>query len=144
MARGSFAVVLVVALAVGGDAFGQTIQPNYDSGGFEAPRFTPGPLEGQDPAQGPWQRTAAVISGSGVVQTAVVQSGTQAVRLDRAGQDIRYSVLEPAANVAGKVIVNWDMNVTQTTTPSVQFGPFFGVEAYDALDNIPLLAGAAG
>ena len=140
MVRGIFAGALLVVLALGGNAFGQA---NYNSGGFEAPRFTPGPLEGQDPAQGPWQKTSSV-AGTAVVQTATVQSGTQAVRLDRAGQDIRYSVLKPQANVAGLIIVNWDMNVTQTTSPAVQFGPYFAVEAYDALDNAPLLAGSAG
>ena len=147
MVRGIVAAAFVVVLGISGDAFGQTIVPSYDSGGFEAPRFVPGPLEGQDapPAgQGPWQRSSAIGAGTGVVQTAVVQSGAQAVRLDRVAEDIRYSVLEPADNVASKVIINWAMNVQQTTTPSVQFGPFMGVEAYDALDNAPLLAGSAG
>jgi hypothetical protein len=115
----------------------------YDSGGFEPPRFVPGPLEGQDAGQGPWQLSGPATGGTAVVQTATVRSGAQAVRVDRAGQDVRWSVLEPEANVS-QVIIDWDMNVVQTASPAVQFGPFFGIEAYDSLDNPPLVAGALG
>lgn len=116
---------------------------NYDSGGFEPPRFVPGPLEGQDAAQGPWQMSGPATGGTAVVQTATVRSGAQAVRVDRTGQDVRWSVLRPEA-LASQVVIDWAMNVVQTASPAVQFGPFFGVEAYDALDNAPLLAGAVG
>jgi len=114
--------------------------PAYDSGGFEAPRFVAGsPLEGQDP-QGPWLKSGT--GATATVQTATVFTGSQAVRVDRTSGDTRWSVLR-AAPVANQAIIDWDMNVTQSTHAG-DFGPFFGVEAYDALDNPPLLAGSAG
>ena len=114
----------------------------YDSGGFEPTRFVPGPLEGQDTAQGPWQGSGT--GGSAVIQTATVRSGAQAVRVDRAGGDVRWGVPKPQAN-ATQVVVDWDMNVTQTASPAVQFGPYFGIEVYDELNNpTALLAGSAG
>lgn len=115
----------------------------YDSGGFEEPRFAAGaPLEGQDPAQGPWVRSGGTAS-SATVQSTVVQSGSQAVQVNRQGDDTFWGVIEPEPAVAGQIAVEWDLNVVQATHAG-DFGPFFGVQAYDALDNAPLLIGAAG
>jgi hypothetical protein len=116
----------------------------YDSGGFEA--FTLGDLSGQDPANGPWQKSGT-NSSTGTVQTAVVQSGVKAVQLTRAAAvngDVRFGVVKPLANVVTPIAIDWDMNVTQSNLPPTSFGPFFGVEGYDALDNPPLLAGSLG
>ena len=68
----------------------------YDSGGFESPRFTTGPLEGQD-VLGPWLETSTV-AGVAQVRSEVVASGEQAVRMVRpadANGDTRYGVLKP-------------------------------------------------
>jgi hypothetical protein len=117
----------------------------YDSGGFESPRFTTGPLEGQD-VLGPWLEDAG-RPGVAQVRTEVVESGQQAVRLVRPAAedgDTRYGVVKPItpAGVLQVVRVSWDMNVPQNTQ-GIDFGPFFGVEAYDASLN-PLRPGLAG
>src|SRR5581483_3213853 len=67
----------------------------YDNGGFESPRFTTGPLEGQD-VLGPWLETSTV-AGVAQVRSEVVASGEQAVRMIRpasAEGDTRYGVLK--------------------------------------------------
>ena len=115
---------------------------NYDAGGFESPRFTLGTLEGQDAPLGPWLR-AGGSAGTAAVQTSVVHSGTQALRVDRAGQDVFWAVDDPTPSVAGQVIIAWDMYVP----PAIHlgsFGPLMGIQAYDALGSSPLLIGAAG
>jgi hypothetical protein len=86
------------------------------------------------------------------VQTSVVQSGLQAVRVERAANnDARWAVQvdhlgypdypnpfppEPAQPC---ICINWDMRVQQTQGPADTFGPFFGVEAYDDATRIGLL-----
>jgi hypothetical protein len=117
----------------------------YNSNGFESPRFIPGDLAGQD-VQGPWLKDSG--SGSGVIQSAVSQSG-QAVRLTRAGNesgDTRYGVAKPLVPTGSlqTVRVSWDMNVTQTTDPLLDYGPFFGVEGYDAFGGDIKLIGSLG
>src|SRR3954462_1023902 len=135
-----------LALISAGVASAATI---YDSAGFELPRFVAGYLNGQDPLQGPWQSTGSTAS-TAVVQTAVKQAGLQAVQLNRAAiasGDVRYAVQKPLVNPTGAVAVDWDMNVTRSSLPATSFGPFMGVEGYDALDNGgagPLLAGSLG
>ena len=111
-----------------------------DSHGFEAPFFTTtfngtGQLEGQTPAtfNGTWLRTKGPGLGSATVQTAVVASGAQAVRVDRAANsDDRWGVPVSGYPASGNFItVNWDMRVQQTAGPTNTFGPFLGMEAYD-------------
>jgi hypothetical protein len=120
----------------------------YDSGGFESPRFTTGPLEGQD-VLGPWLSDSD-LTGVAQVRSEVVSTGEQAVRLSRGGAttgDVRYGVVKPVtpAGVLQLVRVSWDMNVPQNTQ-GLDFGPFFGVEGYDASVNplLPQLAGSLG
>ena len=118
----------------------------YNSGGFEPSRFIPGELAGQD-TQGPWLKDAG--AGTAVVQTAVRQSGAQAVQFTRpanANGDTRYGVrreLVPTGTLQ-VLRISWDMNVTQSVTPGVTFGPFFGVEGYDEFNNVPKLIGSLG
>ena len=121
----------------------------YDSGSFESPRFTTGPLEGQD-ILGPWLEDTNV-PGVATVQTDVVRSGVQAVRMVRPGNvngDTRYGVVKPLtpAGVLSLVRISWDMNVPRNAQPDVPFGPFFGVEAYDAstTPTLPKLVGSLG
>jgi hypothetical protein len=120
----------------------------YDSGGFESPRFTTGPLEGQD-VLGPWLEDGTT-AGVAQVRSEVVSTGEQAVRMVRPANfngDTRYGVVKPVspAGVLQLIRVSWDMNVPQNTQ-GIDFGPFFGVEAYDASLNplVPLLAGSLG
>ena len=120
----------------------------YDSGGFESPRFTTGPLEGQD-VLGPWLEDGTT-AGVAQVRSEVVSTGEQAVRMVRPAAingDTRYGVVKPVtpAGVLQIIRVSWDMNVPQNTQ-GIDFGPFFGVEAYDASLNplVPLLAGSLG
>jgi hypothetical protein len=106
----------------------------FDSEGFEAPRYTPGPLEDQD-VLGPWRKDGPQ-AGLAQVQTQKVASGAQAVRLNRpaaANGDTRYGVVKPTAPYDDLTVIriSWDMNVTQNAQAGVNFGPFFGVEAYD-------------
>ena len=125
----------------------------FDSEGFEAPRYEPGPLEGQDPI-GPWQKDTA-RTGVATVQSTVVQSGDQAVAMTRPAApngDTRYAVRElvvPDQDL-NVIRVNWDMNVPANAAQGADFGPFFGVEAYDEVpegtpaSGQPLLIGSLG
>jgi hypothetical protein len=117
--------------------------PIYDSGGFET--LVNGDLTNQDPA-GPWLQSG---NGTAVVQQLVKQAGQKAVQVTRsANNDARWGVVKPVANVAfaspAGITVDWDMNVPLSAVGGGGTGPFFGVEAYDALDNGPLLAGSLG
>lgn len=125
----------------------------FDSEGFEAPRYQPGPLEGQDPI-GPWQKDTA-RTGVATVQTTVVQSGDQAVSMTRPAApngDTRYAVRELVVpdETLNVIRVNWDMNVPANSQQGAEFGPFFGVEAYDEVpegstaSGQPLLIGSLG
>jgi PEP-CTERM motif-containing protein len=136
------AIVGGVCAALPAPARGQ-----YDSGGFEPPRFVPGPLATQDPAPpGPWVKDLG--TGTAVVQTGTVKSGLQAVQVNRpaaATGDTRWAVQQAAFGSSLQLVrVSWDMNVTGTQVPNVPFGPFFGVEGYDASGSTPLLAGSLG
>ena len=121
----------------------------FDSGGFESPRYTTGPLEGQDPL-GPWLQDTTV-GGVAQVRSELVESGQQAVRMVRPeapGGDTRYGVTKPVtpAGVLNIIRISWDMNVAPNQQEDVPFGPFFGVEAYDASVTplAPRLAGSLG
>lgn len=111
-----------------------------DSHGFEAPSFTTtfngtGQLEGQTPLtiNGTWLRTTGVGSSAATVQTAVVASGNQAVRVDRAANSAdRWGVPLSGYPAPGSLMtVYWDMRVEQTSGPANTFGPILGMEAYD-------------
>lgn len=118
----------------------------FDSNGFEAPRYVPGDLAGQD-TLGPWLKDAGTATA--VVQSAVKLGGTQAVQLTRPATvtgDTRFGVLKPLTPTAPLTTlrVNWDMNVTASNTPNVDFGPFFGAEGYDSFGAAPKLIGSLG
>src|SRR3712207_7067044 len=51
--------------------------------------------------------------------------------------DTRYGVLRPLTPTGSLQVVrvNWLMNVQQTQAPNVDFGPFFGVEGYEAFGD---------
>lgn len=113
-----------------------------NSDGFESPDYSTtfdgtGSLEGQDG----WLTAGGGVS-TATVQTTVVASGTQAVRVDRgASSDDFWAVPVVGFPSVGfdQVIVEWDMRVEDSG--STGFGPFFGVQVND--DNgVPLLQAA--
>ncbi len=117
----------------------------YDSAGFEGPRFPLNqPLDGQDapPAgQGPWTQdngtSTAVVAGTNPVE------GAQSVKVTRAATataNTRWGVTKAVApGVLELVEVRFDMRVTYRAG---DYGPLFGVEAYDASVGGPKLIGS--
>jgi hypothetical protein len=108
--------------------------------GFEAPTFTTGNLQGQ----GGWVSAGAGTS-TAVVQNSIVNSGSQAVTVTKAAttnSDRRWAVPVSGYPVQRFVIVDWDMRVTQASILT-GFGPFFGVDTYDA-DVTPYVLGSLG
>ncbi len=110
-----------------------------DGKGFEAPDYSTtfdgtGRLEGQ---QG-WERASGPALGTAVVQTAVVLSGDQAVRVDRAANsDDRWAVPMTGYPTKPIVLIEWDMRVEGPEAGP--YGPFFGVEAVDDSGGFGLL-----
>jgi hypothetical protein len=116
-------------ISTGGPATAQAVL--YDSGGFEAPRFTAGPVEGQDVLFGSWQRSAhSGPASTATVQTAVTDGGSQALRVDRATNDFAYWSVPIGSPVPLTVNIQWDMRVDQAANVGQVSGPFFGVVAY--------------
>ena len=111
----------------------------YDSEGFEGPTFSAGDLTGQDSVPGPWIRDGSL--GSATVQSTVFQSGSQAVRVDRAaGGEDRWSILTLAPTSSNDIVqIEWDMRVDAQTAVTGTFGPFLGIEAYDTNATFALL-----
>lgn len=112
-----------------------------DANGFES-GFVPGDLENQSG----WKRSslslgAGNVPGTGVVQNSLVESGSQAVQVDRGLRtDDRWAV---PVNGQGfpmnrYILIDWDMNVTGTGA-STGFGPFFGVDSYRAAAGLTVL-----
>ncbi|MCC6493807.1 MAG: hypothetical protein IT424_12395 [Pirellulales bacterium] len=134
-----YTATVVFGLALWCDAASMRAQTIVDSQGFEAPLFTTtfnttGQLEGQTPAtfNGTWLRTKGAGSSTAVIQTAVVESGSQAVRVDRIGNsNDRWGIPVSGYPAGDYICISWDMRVDQTTGPAGTFGPFFGAEAYD-------------
>jgi hypothetical protein len=139
-----------------------------DSEGFEEPLNSinfdadppgPGPedgpfLEGQ-PAQlfdasmmAAWQASGIPTGTANVVNTQAA-TGTQSVEVTRAANaDDRWSreIGAQATNpgplpydMFSKVFIEWDMYITDPSPVMDQFGPVFGIEAYDASAAIELL-----
>ena len=112
------------------------------STGFESP-FVSGPLQGQ---QG-WVAAGSSAS-TATVESSVAKSGSQAVQVVKAGApntDRRWAAPVTGFPTQRYVIVDWDMRVTQTVNQTA-FGPFFGVESYDAVASptFPKLLGSLG
>jgi hypothetical protein len=130
----------LIACAVGMAAFPASARVLVHSGGFEAPGYSTtfagtGRLAGQaatsiSPAT--WQQSS--VNGTAVVQSAVVRSGTQAVRVNRAANtDSRWAIAVPA-QTDRFITIEWDMFVASSAAAG--FGPFFGIEAYDSLGAV--------
>lgn len=118
----------------------------YDSGGFESPVFLlEQGLDGQDPGKplgnGPWAQDGGT---SRAVVTAINPiDGTKAVKVTRnpgATGDTRWGVVKPTVPTGTNNVVDirFDMKVVQRPG---EYGPLFGVEAYDYAYGKPVLIG---
>lgn len=148
----SFCVALVSLSAVEATAAKFTL---IDGEGFESPEYSTtflgtGQLEGQFAATNDgldsteWVQSPASGTSTAVVQTAVVAAGDQAVEVNRAsGSDDRWAVPIADAPTMPLVCIQWDMLV-EAATGSQPFGPFFGIEAYDAATTTLLRVGSLG
>jgi hypothetical protein len=129
---GTIGALLIGAAAGKANAAGTLINT-----GFESPSYTPGPLE--SPTNSPPWVTAGVGSTSATVQNSVAESGDQAVLVTRTAEsDRRWAVPITGVPTQRFVAVDWDMRVSATSS-STGFGPFFGVEGYDADNEIRVL-----
>jgi len=115
--------------------------PIYDSGGFESPKFTAGaPLAGQDVLSGPWLKDPGTSTAT--ISTVNAFTGTQDVVVTRVaggGGDTRWAVTKPQAPAPGFNVfdIDTDVRVEQANfsglpPTNADFGPAFGLEAYDA------------
>ena len=139
--------VLTAALAVGLFSFANQASAAHvdiiDGEGFESP-YIIGALEGQAaklPNDAPFPGSQAWLASIGttssaVVQSAVVHSGSQAVKLTRAANEPagggQFGVPVSAWPDGSRfVCIEWDMYVEDSNGPTDSFGPFFGVFSYD-------------
>lgn len=164
-------LAIVCSLMLGASSARATDADIVNAAGFESPAFSTsfngtGQLEGQvNPvgfgqviSPGQWLRTQGSPLNTAVVQSTVVGSGSQAVKVDRvaSGGDSRWAVPvnnqgypdfptpAPPEPAQPYICISWDMRVEQTQGPANTFGPFFGVEAYDDDGNPVSLLGSLG
>lgn len=126
--------LLLAAFAVEANASGVILNT-----GFESP-YSLGPLQGQFG----WL-TAGTGASTATVQNSIVHSGSQAVQVVKAGtpnSDRRWATPVTGYPTQRFVIVDWDMRVAPTNHPTA-FGPFIGVDTYDA-DVQPYVLGSLG
>lgn len=138
----AFGVLCLAALAHSSAAQAQTVvynsgttvtgSPPTTTDGFNnTTRFTPGAaLGGQDPVQGPWQRSVNTVASTAVIQSTTSVSG-QAVQMNMAGgENAGWTVLKSVTSPTS-VTVSWSMQANQSTGGAGRnFGPFFGIDAY--------------
>ena len=137
--------LLLCSLAIAGSLTTARATTVYDSGGFET--FIPTQnLDGQDPAppigNGPWGQD----NGTSTAQVTTVNpiEGNQSVKIASAGGstgDTRWGVVKSVTPGGLNNVVNiyFDMRVVRETN---EFGPLFGIEAYDASAGAPKLIGS--
>jgi hypothetical protein len=150
---------MILSLAVCLCASEAIAQPIVDSHNFESPFFNTtfgpggpgtgtGQLEGQTPGtfNGTWLRSGKGLS-TAEIQTAVVNTGSQAVKVHRAaGSNDRWGVPVSAYPTTGNryISIDWSMRVDAVFAPPDTYGPFFGVEAYDESGSALGLLGSLG
>lgn len=141
------AAAIAVATLVASQAFAL---PIYDSNGFSSPRFTSNAsLEGQDlPGGGPWMITANSNPAAATVRPTVGVGGGQGVEVTTAPgkTDTEWYVSKPILPVSplDTVQVGWSESYVPTTTAGLTYGPFFGVEFFDASLGTPKQIGGFG
>lgn len=113
----------------------------YDSGGFET--FIPAqPLDTQDLLNGPWAQDNGTSTAEVTLANPI--QGNQSVKVTRAAGatgDTRWGVVKPVTPTGLNNVVNvyFDMRTERATN---EFGPLFGIEAYDASAGAPKLIGS--
>ncbi|MCA9234813.1 MAG: hypothetical protein KDA44_05055 [Planctomycetales bacterium] len=110
-----------------------------DTLGFESPRYNSGSLVGQpnQPEHSNWLVSGG-RGGSATVQSAVTESGNQALRVDRGSfSDDRWLVPVDNYPTGRFVLVSWDMLVQESAGSGL--GPFFGVDTYDDDETLGVL-----
>src|ERR1044071_9189046 len=136
--------LLLCGFVLGGSLFSVKATTIYDSGGFET--FLPSQnLDGQDAAplgNGPWAQDNGTSTAE--VTTANSVEGNQSVRVARASGatgNTRWGVVKPVTPAGLNNVVNvyFDMRAVRAAT---EFGPLFGIEAYDASAGAPKLIGS--
>lgn len=124
--------------------------PVYDTAGFAGPRFTPNAsLEGQDLLTGgPWVITSNANPAQANVRPTVGVGGGQGVEVVTSANktDTQWYVSKPIAPVSpfNTVQVGWSMSYLPTSVAGLDFGPFFGVEIFDASMGTPKQIGSFG
>lgn len=101
-----------------------------DSYGFESPYYAPTlSVVGQ---QGWLTAQDGPNLGTAVVKTGVGKSSSQGLQVDRAANtNSRWAVPLDDVPTSRYVLIDWEMRVMRAVQNS-SYGPFFGVEAYDA------------
>jgi hypothetical protein len=90
-----------------------------------------------------WVRADNGTGNSAIIQDDIAKTGEQAVLVSRAANaDTRWAMPRDGFPSQRFVIVDWDMRVAQAPN-SQGFGPFFGVDTYDA-DVDPFVLGTLG
>lgn len=111
---------------------------------FGSPYVVGSPLQGQ-PSPPPAWTTAGAGGSTATVKAGVGMSGTPGVEVTRAAAanaDRRWAIPVTGYPTQRYVIVDWDMKVSEATVLG-GFGPFMGVDTYDA-DIVPYVLGALG
>ena len=133
--------LLLCGLIVAGSLISAQATTIYDSSGFET--FLPNQnLDGQDLLNGPWGQD----NGTSTAQVTPLNpiEGNQSVKITRtngATGNTRWGVLKTItpAGLSNVVDVYFDMRALRQTN---DFGPVFGIEAYDASLGTPKLIGS--
>ena len=119
-----------VLLALAGSSLQATELLNTQ--GFEG--YTVGPLKNQFEGPTLWL-TSGNGGGSAVIESTSGMDGTKGVRVDRQASSYDWwAVPFTGAGLPNNrfVTVDWDMKVNSTGGGSGVYGPFFGVDVYDA------------
>ena len=137
--------LILCSLALGGSLLPAQATVIYNSSGFET--FVPSQnLDSQDPAppvgNGPWAKD----NGTSTAEITTVNpiEGNQSVKITRAAGvtgNTRWGVVKSVAPAGLNNVVNvyFDMRVVRQVN---EFGPIFGIEAYDASAGAPKLIGS--
>jgi PEP-CTERM motif len=159
MQRKITSLLSVAAFGALGSSLAHSAMTLYDSGGFEPTRFSTsfvnpldptvtGNLRGQDAVNDVWRESTTdpaasnpggdgAATGTAVVETPTAPtggSGLQDVKVTRTSFDDRWApILTYTQNATNPVVnIDWSENVSETATlSSPNFGPYFGIEAYD-------------
>jgi autotransporter-associated beta strand protein len=139
-----FQLTLLMSMVFWVAPLSATIVDILNTQGFESPTYLASPVGKPLNGQNDWlftggSSTAKVQNNDG---TNPLQRGTQDVKVTRgANSDDRWAVPQSFIAPSAFLEITWEMKVAQRTGNG--YGPFFGVEAYDA-NTSPFLLGSLG